>query len=230
MVVSIEYEPIEDENILYQPNDMLIHYIRKKKKYIDNSPLPKCIHNLIQNYYWKTKFNDVINQMNDILSSDGGVAKLYLITISGLKQAYTLWEKIKKKYKLKTKKQIVDWYYENDKFLMENDYTDFVIYITRRDYTKKDYYVMKKKYLEEVFIERYIDVISKGDMRLNIEYIIQSKDDEYKYLRHYLKGWERTEEIIKAEKEHHERNSTAYKILKDYYGELFTELKTWCNI
>ena len=131
MVNTVSYEPVVGEEILFQPSNMKVDYIKQLKSAEDilqhETPLYKDVIEPITDFtvgnksYWKKQFTDeVIKQLNCYTNNGDCPWKLYEWTLMNMSQRgfyrnsinfYTLkFEKIMKEKNIKTKKQIVEYY------------------------------------------------------------------------------------------------------------------------
>ncbi len=142
MVTTISYEPVVEEEILFQPSNMKVEYVKELNNAENvlehETPLFNDVIELIMDFTvgtasdWKKKFtNGVINQLNKITSNGETPKELYNNRISSFKndeitqyvfnpvkriKQYAFYEskfeKIMKEKNIKTKKQIVEYYME----------------------------------------------------------------------------------------------------------------------
>ena len=146
MVTTITYEPIVGEEILFQPSNMKVEYIKELNTAQDilehETPLYKDVIESIMDFtvgntsYWKEKFtNGVIKELNNITYNGECDHFLYESWSVIVKRGYykrsinfytSKFEKIMKEKNIKTKKQIVEYYAEHRLTLkFNNDYDRF---------------------------------------------------------------------------------------------------------
>ena len=133
---SISYEPVVGEEILFQPSNMNVEYVKELKTTYDI-----ILHDFTigKKSYWREKFDIVVDHIKSYEYRNGmNRYKLYSYLNSKKAIRYDF-NRLRKEKKIKTKKDIIE-YYRNIKLIKCND-------------MRVSYYMRKKK---EELIEMYI--------------------------------------------------------------------------